>query len=328
MDNDDKLQVYSLDSLMSAEYPPQRWLVDKMIAVDGLTIISAAPASYKTWLALDIALCVAKGEKFLNTFKTEQDSVLIIDEESGAIALQERFKQLGAQKDLPIYWASRVGRKMDKAYLDEILDACFENNIGLVIFDSLIRFHSADENSSSEMSRVLDFFKRICDAGLACLILHHNRKSGPYNSNLAGEAMRGSGDILATCDVQISLSRKANDVTISQSKNRYCEEIKPMTVKFESSDDKSKSSFHFLGFEKSRTEQDELVKEDILQYIDEQPGINKRQLEQGFVEINGSVSYSKISQLLGDLIKEEKIATKRGPKNSQQLFIAGSTAVS
>jgi len=318
------LQVNSLSELMSREYSPQRWLVDKMIAEDGLTILSAAPASFKTWLALDIALCVARGEKFLDTFATEQDNVLIIDEESGERSLQERFRQLGVQDDdLPIYYISRAGRKIDKAYLDDIQGTCMDKEIGLVIFDSLIRFHSQDENSSSEMSHVLEFFKKINDMGLACLILHHNRKSGTYyNNNSTGEAMRGSGDILAACDIQISLTRKGKNVTISQSKNRYCEEIQPITVEFDSSG--GKSGFRFLGREKSKTEWNELTKTAILRYVNEHPGINKRQLEQGFRDADNDVSASKVSALLEELIKEKSIVTMRGPKNAQQLFVAGS----
>ena len=68
----EKLTIKPLNELMLKEYPPQRWVVEKLIPQGGLVMMSASPASYKTWLMLQVALSVAKGEEFINAFHTEQ----------------------------------------------------------------------------------------------------------------------------------------------------------------------------------------------------------------------------------------------------------------
>jgi hypothetical protein len=64
----------------------------------------------------------------------------------------------------------------------------------LIIFDSLIAFSDADEQSATEMRRHLTFYRRLADLGATVLLLHHTGKS--ENS----KQYRGSSDIKASVD--------------------------------------------------------------------------------------------------------------------------------
>ena len=220
-----KLTAKPLSELLKEKYPEQKWLVDNIIPDSGLVLLSAAPASFKTWVALELSLCVADGRPLFSTFNTSGCGVLIADEESGSRMLQDRFIKLGAKatideageclgEEKPIYYLSRVGRYIDEDYIKELISECVKHDIKLVIFDSLVRFHNARENDASEMAKTLNLFKVLNDNGIATLLLHHNRKG----NGAIGEMVRGSSDILASCDIHLSINRKNRKITISQTK--------------------------------------------------------------------------------------------------------------
>src|SRR4029077_240479 len=74
----------------------------------------------------------------------------------------------------------------------------FAKQGSLIIFDSLIRFHDADENSASEMRVVMGHLRSLAAAGATVFALHHKGKSSIY---------RGSTDIIGAVDVGFNLSR-------------------------------------------------------------------------------------------------------------------------
>lgn len=312
-----KLKLNNLHTLYEKEYPPQEWLIKKLIPIDGLVVMSAQPAHYKSWLMLTMAIAIAQGVAFLDMFEAKQAGVLIIDEESGERQLQERFRKLDTDQNLPIYYSSRTGREMDDKYAEEIVKECQEKEIGIVMVDSLIRMHSKNENDSSEMSKVLNYFKMITDSGIACLILHHHRKNSMY-AGTAGEAMRGSGDILASVDVHMSLTRKENTVTISQTKNRFCEEIKPVSASLIYKDGKLK--FQFVGYEKDKEEKAKELEDNLFSFINYNQGVNKSELAEAFKQSAG-VAAGRVQKGVDSLIKSGRIKTTRGEKNSIKLYV-------
>ena len=321
----EKLQIQSLSSLLLKQFPASKWLVENLVPESGLILMSAAPASFKTWLALEISLCVADGEPLFGIFRTNQGNVLICDEESGDRMLQDRFKKLGAKiaenpwEEKQIYYLSRIGRQVDDGYIKELLAECKKHDIKLIIFDSLVRFHTARENDSVEMAKILNLFKSLNDNGIATLILHHNRKSGGGVRG-GGEMVRGSSDILASCDVHLSVNRRNRKIIISQTKNRYMEEIKPFSVELKVLNENS-SKFEFIGEESDRDNQMAELKDIVLQEVTESPGINKSQLIGSVSENYDGFSNNRISIAISELISESKIRTEQGLKNSIRLFI-------
>src|SRR5439155_25835281 len=58
-----------------------------------------------------------------------------------------------------------------------------------MVFDSLLRFHSADENSATEMKVAMGCLRDLVTAGATVVVLHHRSKSET-------STYRGSSDIL------------------------------------------------------------------------------------------------------------------------------------
>lgn len=320
----EELKIQPLSNLLSREFPESKWLVEKLVPESGLVLLSAAPASFKTWIALEVSLRIKRGEPLFGIFPTNKCNVLIADEESGDRMLQDRFKKLGAKvdecstNDNEIYYLSRVGRYVDDDYIKELIPECLNHNIKLVIFDSLVRFHSARENDASEMSKVLNLFKILNDNGITALVLHHNRKSNGIAGG--GEMIRGSSDILASCDVHLSISRRERKVTISQTKNRYMEEVKPFSIQLNVINE-NESNFEYLGEESDKDNQSIELKNQLLKTINENPGINKSQLINAIADGNNNLPNNRIAKAISELIKQEEVRVEQGIKNSLKLFI-------
>lgn len=56
-----KLPTINAEELLSFPLPPTRFIIDGLLP-QGLHILAGAPKIGKSWLALTLCLCVAKGE--------------------------------------------------------------------------------------------------------------------------------------------------------------------------------------------------------------------------------------------------------------------------
>lgn len=312
--------IKSLDSLLETNFPPIRWVVQDLIPSEGITIISAAPGSYKTWLMMEIALSVSQGEKIFGRYQTNKTNVLIVDEESGPRLLHERFKRLSAPKGTAISYLSRTGEKVDEAYINRLVSVCKDNGIGFVIFDSLVRFHRGDENASKDMAELLDQFKRLADNSIAVLIAHHNRKSIQGASSSSAD-MRGSSDILAAIDCHIALIRRNNDdcVDVVQTKNRYMQEIRPFKLRFVSGVDSS--TFLFEKEQPNKKDVDESFKNKIISHLEKGTRPTRKDLKNELAANGVELTTSKLKILTDELITSGHLDIVAGHRNSSHYMI-------
>lgn len=252
--------------LVKLNIPAPTWIVDKLIPDESISIISAPPAQHKTWLAFDIAIQVTLGKPLFGQFETKQTKVLIVDEESGLGRIRERLRKLGAPEAAPIAVSSYKNFQIAEASADSLVAYCKDHAVGLVVFDSLTRIHNGDENLAKDMSAVMGNLKRLAQKGIAVLLIHHDRKPGQFAKGGANE-MRGSGDILAACDVQISLKRKVglNEVTVAQNKNRDAANLAPFDLEIKS--DESSFRFDYLGSTPKPKSKGEKIDEAIRVYL-------------------------------------------------------------
>ena len=82
-------------TLQSTEFPPVHYIVKPFFEAEAINVISAVPNSYKTWLMLYEAYHIAKGIPLFGIFDTEQNKVLIINEEDNLPRIKERYKEIG-----------------------------------------------------------------------------------------------------------------------------------------------------------------------------------------------------------------------------------------
>jgi RecA-family ATPase len=130
------------------------WLVDQLIPERQLVLITGQPSSFKSFLVQHLAAAVSQGREFLGR-STKRTKVLMLDRENPPEIIAERRDILDMKEGnhLRIWgnWSSERPPDIDDSRLLEFAKKyCL-----VIIFDSLVRFHEADENSAKEMAGVM-----------------------------------------------------------------------------------------------------------------------------------------------------------------------------
>jgi hypothetical protein len=228
----------SFKELCEQDVPPVVWAIDKLFEVGTINMVSAAPNQYKSWVVLHMAICLASGNPVFGQFKTQQQPVMIINEEDHIAMLKNRLRLLTTTKDLPIYFYVQKEIKLADEFVAQIIQETERTGATFIVFDSLRAVHSADENSSKEMQVMMEHLKKFMRKGMTVLVTHHNRKKtrGGFggSDNLGGEEMRGSSSILAAIHGLLSLeNEKDKKIVIHQEKLKCAEKQKPFIVRIE-----------------------------------------------------------------------------------------------
>ena len=109
------LQVINGEELMDMDYKPIKFAVRDFLT-QGLAILAGAPKTGKSFFALWLCLCVAKGENVWN-YETQQGTVLYLCLEDNAIRLQNRILTItdDAPANLFFCWeANRLGDGLEE----------------------------------------------------------------------------------------------------------------------------------------------------------------------------------------------------------------------
>ena len=223
--------------ILALDLPPRRPLVNGLVEEESGCIIAGPGGIGKTWLAIDLARAIASGTPWLGHFPTNQAPVLIIDEESNERLIQDRLRLLNASQPLddpPLWFTIGHGLKVDADTTRAIIEEEIHRyQPGLIIFDSLTRVHSANENDASEMSRVFARFSALRNTyGCAIVLIDHLRKKGLINDE--AEMLRGSTDKRNWPDSILFASPSENgSFTVSHIKSRYGEALPEFTVQLD-----------------------------------------------------------------------------------------------
>lgn len=220
--------ISSIDLIVSPNSEPLKWIVEGLLPSNSVTLIAGEPGSYKTWLALSLAKSVSEGEPFLNRH-TKRMKVYYIDRENPRELIINRLNMIGRAKDF-IFWG--LWSNPEPPQLGDISYLEIAKEKPLIIFDTLLKFHQGDENSSRDMGIVSRHLTMLRDAGATVLVLHHKGKS-PLND------YRGSSEIVGGVDIAYSLSKAKEEggiLSLKGIKNRFISEPH-LTIEVKSTED-------------------------------------------------------------------------------------------
>lgn len=193
-----------------------QWLVEDSWVDGSVGFISGRSKSYKTWIALDLALSIVSGKPFLGNFTVGRTGpVILVQEEDPMPVLQERLRLVGATKDMlpsirwlpgdrsleidfpdwPLHIINLQGFNLQtNERVDQLRKLIAEVNPVMVVLDPLVvMLGSVDEYRASEVSSLLQTVKFWREEfGCSIAIVHHWNKGKSDNSERGGQHMYGS----------------------------------------------------------------------------------------------------------------------------------------
>lgn len=231
----------SMREFFAEEVPRPRWLVRGVWTEGACGFIAGEPKSYKSWIALDLAVSLATGSPFLGAFPVVggPHRVLYLQEEDSRSLVRDRLSTVidgkaprlhpdGAmgmaggrptwgppERDAPLYPLVRKGFVASEEGWHEWLDEKLERDgFKVVVVDTLFTTAgSVDVDKSSElMSRILKPLKDVAGRhDAAVVVVHHNKKNGGGHDARAGKDMLGGVALHAWVDCALYV-RSRTDV--------------------------------------------------------------------------------------------------------------------
>ena len=198
------------------------WLIDRLWTAHAVGIIGGTPKSYKTWMALEMAVSVASGSACLASFTVSSPGpVLLYAAEDSESALRSRLESLARHHGLDLtYLDIRVitadSLRLDRTTDQERLEATLMlHRPVLLILDPLVRLHAIDENAAGEIAALLGYLRLLQrKTASAIALVHHARKNLSANGG-AGYSLRGSSDLYAWVDSFLYLRRHHGQLMLS-----------------------------------------------------------------------------------------------------------------
>jgi len=197
------------------------WLIDGLWADQAVGILGGEPKCCKSFLALDIAVCVASGDPCLRRFPVRRTgSVLLFPAEDALGVVHQRIEGIcnaaGAVMDeLPLFVITAPRLLLDLPQdRDRLRETVADIRPTLLVLDPFIRLHRADENASKEIAPILGYLRELQrEFHSAVLLVHHVRKGS--SKDRPGQALRGSSDMHGWGDSNLYLRRSRTHLLLS-----------------------------------------------------------------------------------------------------------------
>ena len=212
-----------------------KWVVDDYIEADSLAQVFGDPGGGKSFVAIDLACCVATGKPW-HGHDVKQGSVFYIAGE-GHNGLARRLKawQIGNGTSLagvPLYKSHRAAQLYDATeaavVAESIKQLSAEANCipSMIVIDTLARNHGGDENSTQDMNAFiqhLDVYLR--QPWKCCVMVVHHSGVADKDRSRGSTALKGALDAEYKCQLDSGTktiafeSKKMKDAEMPLPKN-------------------------------------------------------------------------------------------------------------
>lgn len=211
------LQIVSASALNEKVYAKPPFIVDGFLCA-GLTLLAAPPKTGKSFLALDLACCVAEGRPFWN-FRTDKGSVLYCDLEGTEWRTQERFPAVGrkGKTDCPELLSMVYKVAPVDAGLIQQLEGWINTteNPKMIIIDTFQHVKGKVARGEDAYAADTRFTKPLHDLavkhGIAIICVTHTRKSNGFALDDPFDAVIGSTAQYGNSDAGWIISGKRDD---------------------------------------------------------------------------------------------------------------------
>lgn len=209
--------------------PDQEYLLQGVLPEDSISMIYGEPGAGKSFVTLDMALCIAAGIPWHGR-PTKQGAVAYIAAEGGR-GMKRRVRawraHFGVSDAIGFYVLPQAVPLMQPERVNELLAAlrALPEPPALVVIDTLARsMDGGDENAAKDVNTVTaaaDTIRQLHGAHVA--IVHHSGKDGSRGA-------RGSSALRGNVDTEIIVTKEENTVTVKCGKQKDDEPFTPLTL--------------------------------------------------------------------------------------------------
>lgn len=223
------------DDAEMARVANMQWLVDGLIPAESFGVVYGEPGCGKSFTMVDIACSVASGSQWQGMDTGAEGVVIYISAEGGngmrfrkRAWEQKRSVKAPTMRVLPI--TTIMDEPKDVGLLSQVLrEYTRQSNIPIkmVVVDTLNRSMAGKENDNSDMAH----FVRGCEQiqhehGCGVVVVHHSGKD-------AEKGARGASALKAATDFEIMVAKKEDIITVSHTRSKDTEPLKPVLCKAE-----------------------------------------------------------------------------------------------
>lgn len=219
------------------EYRPPEYHIKGQVEKDSLAVLFGDPGTGKSFVALDMACCVATGHDF-HGHETQQGSVFYIAGE-GRNGIKRRVDAWAKHNDIPshdfpLFISTTAARFLNRESAEIVAAAidllATQNGIPrLIVVDTLNRnFGDGDENSQKDMTAFVNVMDELRNRFPDCtiIIVHH---SGHGDKDRA----RGSSVLKGAVDAEYRTTKSDDRIILENFKMKDGPPPKPMEFHLE-----------------------------------------------------------------------------------------------
>lgn len=211
------LELLSVEQLLALR--PADWLVTGLLPKSSFAVLYGASGTFKTFIALDLALSVAAGLEWHGK-AVSRGSVVYVAAEGGA-SIQKRVQAWmceypSAHLDTANFVNSPVNLfDPSPDALLPLLTALDQALLkpALIVFDTFARcFVGGEENSAQDVGIAVHNVGRLIEATEATVLLVHHMGKDPSGGERGSSALRGAADVMLRTEQKAQFSvRLKND---------------------------------------------------------------------------------------------------------------------
>lgn len=211
----EKLDRFKVEPLpVFHQRPHPGWIIKGLLPRAQLMVIYGAPGSGKSFITLDIAMAVARGEDWRG-HRTTQGRVVYVAAEGAAGFRNRTQAYLLAEglADVPGFGVIPAAPSLlndDYTLIAQSIGRC-----AVLVVDTLSATTAGgDENSAETMTTIIDRCKRLADAtGALVILVHHSGKDSSKGS-------RGHSSLLGAVDAEFEVIKDGTSHTLRNSKQK------------------------------------------------------------------------------------------------------------
>ncbi len=208
--------------------PPLRPLVGDLLDLDTISVLYGQRGSFKSFIALDVALSVASGIWWHDHETADGVAVLVAAE--GSVGLPPRIRAWRSRRDADPRDRFRVMPEalnlLQPQAVEAFASAAAEVGASLVVLDTFARcIPGGDENSAKDVGLAIEALDAIRQrTGAHVQVVHHSGKS-------SGQGARGSSALEAAADTVLQVTAKNESIEVVTTKQKHRRQGAPISFR-------------------------------------------------------------------------------------------------